>query len=366
MSQAKLPVKKEKGIVENKKKQAISLLVILGMIGVTAYFLLRENELPQLFHLIAGVDLRYLLIGALVMFLFFCLEATSIRILLRSFSYPLPFSRCLNYSLIDFYFSSITPGCCGGQPSQIYYMYRDGIHVSSSSLALLLFNLCYHIGMMIIIACSLLIGGRALWSSLGILKYLMIYGAGAQLFLIFAFFAAVFSRRLMPMAVAAVLRVLAKLHIVKNPEAARQKVDAQIQEYQRGAAYMKANPLILLKILGLATLHLLSLYSIPFWIYKAFGLSGSSFLLIVAMQASLTLSFESLPIPGGIGVAESSFLLLFGGVFGSALVLPAMLLCRGLNYYLCLAVSGLVSLVVQSRRPLQIKRKNALPSVEGS
>ena len=84
------------------------------------------------------------------------------------------------------------------------------------------------------------------------------------------------------------------------------------------------------------------------------------------MQASLTLSFESLPIPGGIGVAESSFLLLFGGVFGSTFVLPAMLLCRGLNYYLCLAVSGLVSLVVQSRKPLQIKKKNMLPTAEGS
>ena len=40
--------------------------------------------------------------------------------------------------VIGFFFSAVTPAASGGQPMQIYYMYKDGIAVSNSTLALLL------------------------------------------------------------------------------------------------------------------------------------------------------------------------------------------------------------------------------------
>ncbi|MEG1997001.1 MAG: lysylphosphatidylglycerol synthase domain-containing protein, partial [Clostridiales bacterium] len=129
-----------------------------------------------------------------------------------------------------------------------------------------------------------------------------------------------------------------------------------VGEYQRGAVYVKSHPAILGKVLVLTTLHLLALYSIPFWIYKAFGLSGQSFAMIVAIQTTMTLSLESLPIPGGVGIAEGSFLLIYSSIFGPALVAPALLLCRGLNYYCGLLIGGVTSAYAQWRRLPRVKR----------
>lgn len=347
-------------IVEDKKKRALSLLFILALLAATCYFLLRDQELTEIWGLIQNAKPGYLLLGVAAMAAFFGMEALSLKTLMRPFGYPASFRRCYGYSLVDFYFSSITPGCCGGQPSQIYYMKRDGIPISVSSLILLLFNLAYHVAMLLLVAMTLAIGGRDLIVQLGPIKYFFFYGAAAQLFLIVVFIAAVFSKRLAPALVHCVTGVLNKLHLVKRPEALLAKVQEQINEYQLGAAYIKKNPVILGKVLVFATCHLALLYSIPFWVYKAFGLSGYSLLMLVAVQASLTLSFESLPIPGGVGVAESSFVLLYSNIFGPSLVLPAMLLSRGLNYYGCLAIGGIVSALLQSRRRVLQPLKNSV------
>ena len=73
----------------------------------------------------------------------------------------------------------------------------------------------------------------------------------------------------------------------------------------------------------------------------------------------LALSMESLPIPGAAGVMEGAFVLFYAGVFGENLVLPAMLLTRGLNYYFWLILGGLVSAgslkLPQRRRALEAR-----------
>lgn len=332
-------------LVENKKRQLINLGLMFLLIGTTAYFLLRDNDIPQLFSLIESVNTDYLFLGLGVMVLFFTLEAGCLRTLLKSLDYKVSLFRCLRYSLIDFYFSSITPGCCGGQPSQIYYMKRDRIPLGVSSLVLLLFNLAYHVAVLIIAFASIALGGQDILSKLGYVKYLLFFGIAAQTFLIIAFVAAVFSRRLIPSLVEGFIGILSKTPLIKDQDNALKKARFQTGEYQRGAAYIQKHPGILLRVLLMATLHIAALYSISFWVYKAFGLSGTSLITLIAVQAALTLSVESLPIPGGMGITESSFLFLYGSVFGSSLVLPALLLCRGINYYTFLIAGGIVSAI---------------------
>ncbi len=338
------------GIAENKKKQWVSLAVIVVLLAITVWFLLKNQELPELLPLLHNLHLGYLLVGVGVMLCFFGMEAVSLHTLLGAFHYYPGFWRCYNYSLINFYFSAITPGCCGGQPSQMYYMKRDGIELGSSSLAVLLFNIAYHISAMVIVVAALLWGGRALLADLGMIKYLLLYGVAAQLLCVVAYGTAVFSPKLAPTIVRKLVGFLAKIRLVKDQQAVLTKTASQVEQYQRGVAYIKANPAMLAKLLVLTTLHLLALYSIPFWIYKALGLTGQSFLMIVAIQTALTLALESLPIPGGVGVAEGSFVLIYGRIFGPGLVLPALLLCRGLNYYCGLLVGGLASAYAHGRR----------------
>lgn len=337
--------------LNDKKKYMISLLFFGLLFTLTFHFLFKDQEMGSLAGLIRQVDYKYLAVGLVVMVVFFGLEAINLKALLGSFHYKLSLGRCMKYSLIDFYFSSITPGACGGQPAQICYMKKDEIQIGSSSLTLLLFNLTYHMGILLIwlgaFAYAWFGQGEILFSNRGILRYLMIYGVLAQSLLVTAFFAAVFSKKLLPRIIHAVVGLLAKIKVVKRPEGLIQRADSHILEYQKGAAYIKKNPKVLLLVLLVTIAHLAALFSIPFWVFKAFGLSGIGLLEVIGLQAALTLSVESLPLPGGMGAAENGYLLIYASIFGHSLVLPAMLLSRGLNYYFPLVVGGVVSAFAQ-------------------
>ena len=129
-----------------------------------------------------------------------------------------------------------------------------------------------------------------------------------------------------------------------------------MMEYQHGAAYIKKHPLLLCRTFLFTLLHLLSLYSVPIFVYQAFGLSGMGPVTLIALQAILTLSVESLPLPGGMGAAEKGFLMVYGSMFGPALILPATLVCRGINYYSFLIIGGIVTAITHGKRKVMVER----------
>ena len=349
----------------NKKEHMICLLSVAVLLIITGVFLLKDQELSDIFSLLASTDLKFIFLGLLAMVLFFAFEARAIQILLQPLAGKRKFPVYYRYALIDFYFSSITPGCSGGQPSQLYFMHRDNIPVSSSSLALLAYNTCCHIAVLLIAAVTLSISGLAVLDKIGAFKYLLIFGVLAQSFLIIFYLIAIFNKRLAAFIVHTIVKVLAKIRIIKNKEAALAKVDTQIEDYRRGAAYIKQNPLLLLRTLLISCLNLLALYSVPFWIFNAFGLGGFTFCDLIAAQVALTLCVESLPIPGGMGVTESGFLLIYASIFGSKLVVPALLLTRGLNYYTGLLVGGIASAYSMRKRKTPLPVKASLVSCAG-
>ena len=65
-------------------------------------------------------------------------EAINIGRTLRSLKEKSNIFRNIKYALIGFFFSSVTPAASGGQPMQIYYMHKDKISISNSTLTLLI------------------------------------------------------------------------------------------------------------------------------------------------------------------------------------------------------------------------------------
>ena len=81
------------------------------------------------------------------------------------------------------------------------------------------------------------------------------------------------------------------------------------------------------------------------YLYLIYG--ALTFITIVLLQAVISVSVDMLPLPGGMGISETLFLKIFPPVFGSTLLLPAMVLSRGLGYYGELLVSAVFTIVSQ-------------------
>jgi uncharacterized protein (TIRG00374 family) len=70
----------------------------------------------------------------------------------------------------------------------------------------------------------------------------------------------------------------------------------------------------------------------------------------------LFLAIAVMPTPGGAGFAEGGFFILFANLFAEAAIVPAVLLWRGITYYLLLFCGGIAS-VIDSVAGMSKKKK---------
>ena len=337
----------------NKPKQLRYLIPVLLLLGGSLFALFKKTPWAEVLRQIKDANALFILIAVFLMGLFFLCEALSLKQLFGHFQYKTPLRRTYGYALIDFYYSGITPGASGGQPAQIFYMSRDNIEPGIASVSLLCFNLSYHIS-------ALLIGLFGMIHSFDILKghriitLLLIYGLLAQLVLVVLFSALLIHEKIVKRFLQGLLGLLSHLHLVKRKTHWEEKINTQISEFKRASTALREKPTLLLKTVVLTTLHLILFYSIPYLMLRAFHFDVN-YLDLLTLQACLQLAMESLPIPGGLGVTEASFLRLYGSLIGGEKIVSILLLSRMISYSLGLISGGILSLIMVAS-PRKLKR----------
>lgn len=330
------------------KKKYLSWLLLAVLMAVTGLVLFRGQSMGALWESLRQVKVPFLL-GALCLMLGYVgCEAMCTHQILGRLGHRVPYRRCLGYSFVGFYVSSITPSATGGQPAQIYCMSQDRIPAAHGALNMMLIAACYQTATLIWGGCVWLlcpgIGGFG-----GNMGLLLFYGAGMMILLTVGMAVVMFLPGLSRRICEGIMGILEALHILRNPSAVREKLEHQLAEYARGAACVKANPGLTLRVLTLCIVQLGMLFSVPWMVYLAFGLQGYGWFQIAGLQALLTLAVCNLPLPGAVGPAEGGFVAAFTTVFGAGMVTPAMLVSRGISFYAFLLISFIVSIFVHLR-----------------
>lgn len=335
--------------MSRKKKNVLGFLFLAALMTVTAKVLLKGQSASLLLNNLKRLQPAYLALGLGFMFGYIACEALCTWQILGYLGHHVSIRHCLGYSLTGFYFSSITPSATGGQPAQIYYMNRDEIPVAHGALNMMLIASCYQVAALIWGGCIWLFAPSVREMIGGGLELLLLYGAGIMLLLTLGMMMFMFlptpSRKLC----GAVLKPAEKLHLLRKPEAARERLEHMLSEYNRGAVCVKKNPGLAVRVLALCLVQQGFLFSVPWTVYLAFGLNGADWLQIAGLQALLTLAVCNLPLPGAVGPAEGGFVKAFGALFGAELVTPAMLVSRGISFYAFLVISCAATIAVHLR-----------------
>lgn len=345
--------------MEKIKKLVRNLIFFILLIVITFYILLKDQDLSKLSEVLMGARKEYILIAVLSMCFYFICEAVNIGRTLKALKEKSTFFQNLKYALIGFFFSSITPAASGGQPMQIYYMHKENISIANSTLALLMNLMCMQIVTISVALFSIsfnytyMDNGLFLFFTIGILLNL----SALALLLI-----AIFSNKLWRALVNIGVKFL-KIFKVKNLEAKKERLEKETEKYRKSAEYIKRNKFIILKILLTAYFQFIVYYSVSYWVYRALGLSGHNMAEITSMQSVVFATVSGIPSPGAVGVSEGAFVSIFRNVFPTAMLSGAMLLNRGVNFYLFVIISGVV-VVVNALRGKKVE-KNALVSQEG-
>ena len=332
--------------MNSKLKQWLSLFFMACLMLITSYFIFKDQSLSNLIEIVKNVNPFYIILGLCMMFLFVGCEAMNTFSILRALGQKVSYSKCLGFAFVGFYFSSITPSSSGGQPAQMFYMTKANINLSYSSLNLLIITVIYQIVMMLYGGVMFLLNHEFILTNAHGIKYFLMFSVTINLFLTVAILLAMFSKKFIYQLIHHVTKWLAALHLLKDVNRTREQLELLVQEYTKGAEYIKTQPLLMSKILLTTTIQLTASYLVPYFVYKAFYLDEYTLLQILSLQSLVSLAVSSIPLPGAVGASENAFMSTFKLFFASNLIIPAMLLCRGISFYAFLVISGMISMIV--------------------
>ncbi|MCI8654791.1 MAG: flippase-like domain-containing protein [Clostridia bacterium] len=318
-----------------------NFILFLALIVLTFYILLKDESILQILEIIKSVKVEFIAIAIICMALYMVCEAINIGRTLKALNEKSTFLKNLKYALIGFFFSSITPAASGGQPMQVYYMYRDNISVANSTLALLISLSSMQIITIGFALTSLIFNYQYLNKGLVIF---FIIGVTLNISALALLIIGIFSKRMSKGLINIALKIL-KFFKVKNIEQKKEKFENELIKYQYSAKYIKNNKRLIIRTLITTAVQFLLYYSITYWTYRALGFSEHNIFEIVTMQSVLYATVSGIPSPGAVGVSEGAFMEIFKAVYDKTMIHSAVLLNRGVNFYLFVIISGIIVII---------------------
>ena len=344
--------------MEKKKKSKkiyINLLIFILLIIFTFSLVLKDQDVTEILKISATVKKQYILIAMLAMGVFIACESINIGRILKELGEKSKFISNVRYTLIGFFFSTITPAASGGQPMEIYYMHKDNISVAHSTLALLMQLCSIQIVTITVGIISAVLHFEVLKSGL---IYLLILGIILNSSALMLLIIAIYSKKLSEGLIKFVVNIL-KFFRIRNIEKKQEKLEKELESYQTSAKYIKEHRILMLKTVLTTTVQMLAYYTVPYWIYLAFGLNNSNIFDILTLQAVLYATVSGIPSPGSVGVSEGGFLGIFRNAFPETVISSAMLLSRGVNFYLLILISAIV-VVISTFRDRKEEKENVV------
>ena len=330
------------------KKTIRNFAVFVVLILLTLWVILKDQSITEIIDVFSNVKMQFVFIGILCMVVYLALEGINMRRTLKELGEKTSLKQCIKYSLIGFFFSSITPAASGGQPMQIYYMHKDNISVANSTLALLINLTSMQITTISLAIFSLIINYKFMNRVLIILFCIGIFLNGSALVLLLI---SILSRRISKALIEFAVKIL-KFFKVKNLYRKKKKFLKELRLYQDSAKYVKNNRKLMLKIFITTIIQFSIYYSIAYWTYRALGFSQINIFELTTMQSVLFTTVSGIPSPGAVGVSEGAFIEIFRNVYPTNMIKSATLIHRGINFYLFVLISGIVVIVndIKSRR----------------
>jgi len=329
----------------SKRKGLINLIFLVLLFSTTMYFLFRGQDLKLLIKYIQGADIRYCIPAILCVVFFIGSEALIIFYLLNSIRHKATLMNCLHYSFVGFFFSSITPSATGGQPAQIYCMKKDKIPMSLATLVLLIVTITYKTVLVVLGGAVLIIQPTQIMQYLQPILGVCYLGLALNVICVIFMLLLVFHQNMAKHLLTGTIKLMSKLKIIKNLDKYLLKIERMMGQYKDIAQYFKTNKSVVWNVLLVTIVQRILLFYVTYLTYRSFGLNKIDGLTIVVLQGMISVAVDMLPLPGGMGISEKLFLLIFTPVFGS-LTIPGLVISRGISYYSQLLISAVLAMLI--------------------
>lgn len=322
----------------------LNLLYILLTVAVLVVFGLLDENVDDIYKVVGSLNSMFILAAAGALLLQFIIDGMILKYIMSYLHKGMGYFKALKLAIIGYYYSALTPFSSGGQPMQVYYMYKDDIPVGKSTCCFSVKFLSFQVSLCLYFVVSIVWKGTRFFSqNPGIITFTIIgfianalITAAVLIVLIDKFPVKDWARRL--------IGFLHRIYIVKDAEKAVNTINKTIDDYLASAEFIRSEKRLLLGSMALELGQMFARFSITFFIYRSFDLSERSLMDVVAMQAFHYLAVCFVPIPGAAIASEGGFYLFFKMFFPDNIMFVAMLIWRLFTYYAHIIIGAFVVL----------------------
>lgn len=253
-------------------------------------------------------------------------------------------------SALGRYYDNITPLGSGGQPFQIYYLNKRGVHGDNATSIPLARLVLWQISFVIINIFILIFKFNTVFGNsveFNVILTIAIISLVLNSVVVATVLFLSISKKWAPKFIVWCLKLLYKMKLVKDYKVQYRKTLNFVREYQLSIKKLiKDIPWLIVQVI-LAVVQIFVFASIPYFILHAFlpaaQMETVNIFNIISQSLICQLAVVVIPTPGGVIASELSFLALFSNYLGlaSPQATLAMLFYRIITYYYIL-IQGLV------------------------
>lgn len=325
------------------KKYIINVGLII-VIGIVTLGILTGSENPiLLLSYITKLSIKWIGIGFMCIGIYWGLETLIQHLLVERIHKGSRLWNSFKVVMSGHFFNAITPFASGGQPMQAFIMMKQGIPLGESASVLLSKFIIYQMTLTIYSLVVLLLELKFFVVKVRGIVYLSLIGFFVNFAVVVVLVMAAFMKERAMRIGFWIVNLMYKLHLIKVTYQPKKKIVKQIELFNRNIKEMRKNTGLLAQVGVLTIGQLTSYFLIPYAVYRAFGLVGTEVFVIISAAAFIVMFSSFVPIPGGSGVAEGSFFLLFQLFFPQAILPTAVLCWRVITFYVPLFIGGIIT-----------------------
>ncbi len=242
---------------------------------------------------------------------------------------------CYKMCAIGKYYDNITPMSSGGEPSQIFYMNHRGLDASTAISVPMARYVVSQIAWMIVGIFAVLIIIFEGIMDVSVVLVVGLVGFGANFLITSLCLLLSMNKKLGNRLVVKVLKFLKKIKIIKNYDKQYERVNNVVGNYQSTMQTYAKNKFVFIYAILISVLIFILNYTMPYLIYLLLG--GTKYNVwfdMVIYSVIIELASSIIPLPGGTGMNEISFTVVFGSIFPDGTVFWGLLIWRFMTYYM--------------------------------
>lgn len=330
-----------------KKRIVLNFLLLVGLSLAMFLIIYKKADPEDLMGVFLSMDKKYLAYAFIAFILFRLMEAIVLNLLLKNVGEETSLRACMDYSILGYFFTHLTPSGGGGQPAQLYLMNKDKVPNNKSLSTIVSFNILYHVSLSILGILSLTTSLRPIilegrlkgWYFLGILVqvglalgvvFLSMKSEGVVKFLIF------------------LSKKAKKVKFLRGFSRSPSYIRKFVKDLRDNIKVLTKRKLFLILILSLQILMVFFLYSIAYFTYRALGFSDYGIMDIVRIQCLVIIATDYIPTPGTAGFAEFALFEVYKEIIDTDYALSWMMTNRLILVYLSL-IFAIIMLVFRKK-----------------